>query len=287
MKALFFFLLLVNIVLALYVQVAEHRRPALDIAALQLHPDKMKIVTGTQPDENSAPAPAAQPQAAPPAAATPSQPAAPPEPSTSPEPSAPQKSNPATPPAATPRTAPQTNDGAASRTAAHPLASAARRPTIVCATLSGIAVADASQAEAALARLVAADGHVERRTMDADRYWVYIPPRSGDVNAEVGKLKSRGVTDYFVVQDHTRWRNAISLGLFRTGDAARTFLAALQREGVTDATVAVRHDLGRQAVFAISALPVQLLPRLDALRHDFPDSHLSSGTCPQTAARAD
>jgi hypothetical protein len=261
MKALFFFLLLVNIVLALYVQVAEHRRPALDIAALQLHPDKMKIVTGTQPDENSAPAPAtapaAQPQAAPPVAAT--------------------------PPAAMP---PQTN-GAASRPAAHSLASAARRPTIVCATLSGIAMADASQAEAALARLVAADGHVERRTTDADRYWVYIPPRSDDVNAEVSKLKSRGVTDYFVVQDHTRWRNAISLGLFRTGDAARTFLAALQREGVTDATVAVRHDLGRQAVFAISALPVQLLPRLDALRHDFPDSHLSSGTCPQTAARAD
>lgn len=146
-------------------------------------------------------------------------------------------------------------------------------------------MADASQAEAALARLVATDGHVERRTTDADRYWVYIPPRSDDVNAEVSKLKRRGVTDYFVVQDHTRWRNAISLGLFRTGDAARTFLAALQREGVTGATVTVRHDLGRQAVFAISALPAQRLPRLDALRHDFPDSHLSSGTCPQTAAR--
>ncbi|HEX5464020.1 MAG TPA: hypothetical protein VFW88_04820 [Burkholderiales bacterium] len=283
MKALFFFLLLVNIVLALYVQVAEHRRPALDIAALQLHPDKMKIVTGTQPDENSAPAtaPAAQPQAAPPAVATPSQPAVPPEPSTSREPSAPQKPNPVTPPAA-----PQTNDGAASPTAAHPPASAASRPTIVCATLSGIAVADASQAEAALARLVAADGHVERRTTDADRYWVYIPPRSDDVNAEVSKLKSHGVTDYFVVQDHTRWRNAISLGLFRTGDAARTFLATLQREGVTDATVAVRHDLGRQVVFAISALPARRLPQLDALRHDFPDSHLSSEVCPQTAARA-
>ncbi|HET8610496.1 MAG TPA: hypothetical protein VFM11_12220 [Burkholderiales bacterium] len=286
MKALFFFLLLVNIVLALYVQVAEHRRPALDITALQLHPDKMRIMTGTQPEENSAPAPAAQPQAAPPAAATPSQPAAPPEPSTPPKPPAPQQTEPATPPAATPRTAPQTDGGAASQTTARPLASATSRPTIVCATLSGIAVADASQAEAAIVRVVASDGHVERRTTDADRYWVYVPPQSGDVNAEVSTLKSHGVADYFVVQDHTRWRNAISLGLFRTGDAARSFLASLERKGVTGATVAVRHDLGRQVVFAISALPARLLPQLDALRHDFPDSHLSSGVCPQTAARA-
>ncbi|HET7636015.1 MAG TPA: hypothetical protein VFK51_14945 [Burkholderiales bacterium] len=287
MKALFFFLLLVNIVLALYVQVAAHRRPALDIAALQLHPDKMRIVHGTPPEENSAPAPApaVQPQPAPPATATPPPPAAPPEPSTPSKPPAPQQPEPATPPAAAPRTAPSTNDGAASQTTAHPPASAASRPAMVCATLSGITVADASQAQAALARLVARDGHVERQTADADRYWVYIPPQS-DVDAEVSKLKSHGITDYFVVQDHTRWRNAISLGLFRTDDAARNFLAGLERQGMTGAAVAVRHDLGRQVVFAISALPARLLPQLDALRHDFPNSHLSSGVCPQTAARA-
>jgi hypothetical protein len=287
MKALFFVLLLANVVLALYVQVAEHRRPALDLAAVQLHPEKMRIVTGAPPQESATPAPATtpetQPETTPPVITPPPQTAPAAEPHGQPAAPQPQSS---TPPATTPsasRTVPPADSDPASQVVAHPVASATARPAVVCATLSGIAGADADRVEATLTQL-AAGGHVTRRTAEADRYWVYIPPRSGDVDAAVDKLRADGVTDYFVVQDHTHWRNAISLGLFRTDDAAKAFLADLRRKGVIDATMTVRHDLGRQVVFAIDALPAQLLLKVDALRRNFPDSRLSSGACPPARA---
>ena len=64
-------------------------------------------------------------------------------------------------------------------------------------------------------------------------WWVFIPPQASRP-AAFGKaieLKDLGVEDYFVVQDEGEHRWALSLGIFRTEEAAQARLSALQEKG--------------------------------------------------------
>ena len=67
-------------------------------------------------------------------------------------------------------------------------------------------------------------GKLSQRQVELDRgYWVYFPPLKNKeaVNRKIAELKALGINDYFVVQGPGHWQNAISLGVFKTGDAAQ------------------------------------------------------------------
>lgn len=79
-------------------------------------------------------------------------------------------------------------------------------------------------------------------TTEVGSYMVHIPPHptraAADARAE--ELKNLGVTNYYVIPDNTPMKWAISLGVFKSENAAKTLLAALGKQGVQGARVSGR-----------------------------------------------
>lgn len=139
-----------------------------------------------------------------------------------------------------------------------------------------------TKAEAALAKLELPPTQVERAVTDAGAYWVYMPPlkTKADADRKVGELKALGVTEFFVVQEAGQWRNAISLGIFRTDEAAQAFLAKLKERGVRSAIAEWREDFLKQVAFYVREPSEATVARLTALQQEFPGSEMKAGPCP-------
>ena len=139
-----------------------------------------------------------------------------------------------------------------------------------------------ARAETALASLGLPPGQVGRTVTDAGGYWVYMPPQKTRADAErkVGELRALGVTEFFLVQEPAQWRNAISLGIFRSDDAAQTFLASLKEQGVRSAIAARRENYLKQDAFHVREPSEATVARMTALQQEFPGTEVRAGQCP-------
>jgi len=121
---------------------------------------------------------------------------------------------------------------------------------IACLEWGSFTIADAPRAEKALEPLALGARLAQRRSEETVSWWVFIPPRSSRQAAlkKAAELKSLGIKDYFIVQDDSDHRWAVSLGVFRSAEAAQARLAALRGQGVrVDAPLQARlRDLATQ-----------------------------------------
>jgi hypothetical protein len=143
-----------------------------------------------------------------------------------------------------------------------------------------------AKAEAALAQLELPAAQIERTVTDTSGYWVHMPPQKtkADADRKVRELKTLGVTELVMVLDPGEWRYAISLGIFRTEEAARGFLAELRKQGVRTAVIARRDNFLKQVVFYVREPSPATAARLALTQNDFPGSELKAGPCPKPAA---
>jgi hypothetical protein len=88
-----------------------------------------------------------------------------------------------------------------------------------------------------------------------------------------------------VVQDAGQWRNAISLGIFRTDEAAQAFRAGLRQRGVRSAIVTRRENFLKQVTFYVREPGEGVVARLTALQQEFPGSEMKAGPCPPASAK--
>jgi len=165
-------------------------------------------------------------------------------------------------------------------------ASAAPAACIEWGVFAGPGVA---RAEDALARLELPAGQVERTVTDAGGYWVYMPPlkTKAEIDRKIGELQGFGITEFFVVQDAGKWRNAISLGIFRTEEAAQTFLVKLRDRGVRSAVAARRENFLKQVAFYVREPGEATVARLTLIQQEFPGSEIKAGPCPIAAVAAE
>jgi hypothetical protein len=150
-----------------------------------------------------------------------------------------------------------------------------------CAEWGEFSGSDLGRAQQALAALNLG-GRLTQRGVEQDHgYWVYIPPlkNRAEVEKKIAQLKQRGVDDYFVVQEAGEWQNAISLGVFRTEEAAQKFLATLRTRQVRSARVGERMSKLRFTVFVMKGLDAGTMGRIEALRKRFPDGELKVSAC--------
>jgi hypothetical protein len=112
-------------------------------------------------------------------------------------------------------------------------------------------------------------------------YWVYMPPlkNKAEVDAKIAQLKELGVNDFFVIQDEGRWHNAISLGLFKTREAAQKFLQSVVGKGVKAAKVGARAGKLASTIFVLKDPDAAVTAKMAALQKDFPDSELKAAVC--------
>ena len=166
-----------------------------------------------------------------------------------------------------------------------PLAVASLQSTPkTCAEWGPFAGSEVARADAALTAL-GLPGGAQRRVTEVDGYWVHMPPMKtkGEVDRKVGELKALGVTEFFVVTDAGQWRNAVSLGLFKNEDAAKTELERLRGLGVRSAKITRRERFLKQVVFVVGDPAVATLARLAELQKDFPGAEIKTGSCPVSA----
>jgi hypothetical protein len=68
-------------------------------------------------------------------------------------------------------------------------------------------------------------------------WWVYVPPlkSKAEVDRKIAELSEQGVDEYFAVESGGEMRNAISLGIFKSEEAANKYLETLHDKGVRSA----------------------------------------------------
>jgi hypothetical protein len=192
--------------------------------------------------------------------------------------SAPVPARAATPSPAAPVPAP------ASKTAAvdvPPAPADAEPGKLICLEWGDFSGSDLARAKAALSALQLADKLGQRQIERDIGYWVYMPPlrNKAAVKRKIGELKALGITEYFVVQGSGHWTNAISLGVFKTREAAENFLHALNTQGVRTARVGERASKIITTVFVLNKIDAETEIKLKAMQKDFAGSELNSVPC--------
>ena len=149
-----------------------------------------------------------------------------------------------------------------------------------CIEWGSFALGDAPQAQAALEPLQLGPRLAQRRTEESAGWWVFIPPQGSRPAAQkkAAELKALAVDDYFVVQDEGPYRWALSLGVFRSEEAARARLAALRSQGVRSAQVGPREMPVSKVWLQVKAVDAGLYARLKELARGVEGSELRECT---------
>jgi hypothetical protein len=151
---------------------------------------------------------------------------------------------------------------------------------VKCQEWGGFAPADAPRAEQALRALDLGERVSRRGPEDAPTWWVLIPPQAGSQNVrqaalrKADELKKLGVQDYFVVQEEGAYRWAVSLGVFRSEQAAQARLAAVQSQGVRSARVVPRDAHAAKVWLQVRGVDATLERRLRELASQLDGSEL-------------
>ena len=121
----------------------------------------------------------------------------------------------------------------------------------------------------------------KRQIEQVIRYWVYMPPQKNKAGVErkIAQLKDRGINEYFVIQEEGSWRNAISLGVFKTQEAAENFLKYLRTKDVRTARVGARAGKQKATTFIFNDVSPEVGDSLSSLNAEFSGGELRSVPC--------
>jgi cell division septation protein DedD len=108
-------------------------------------------------------------------------------------------------------------------------------------------------------------------TTEVGSYMVHIPPQAtreaADRKAE--ELKNLGVTNFYVIPDNTPMKWAISLGVFKSENAAKTLLAALNKQGVQGARISARGTQVSRVNYRFRGIDAATREKLDRIAAGF------------------
>ena len=188
------------------------------------------------------------------------------------------------PVAALPAPVPVSAPVPASAPAAASVPVAAKPGTLACLEWGDFSGADLARASSALSAMQLGDRLSQHQIEYSTGYWVYIPPLKdrAAINRKINELKARGIREYFVVQNESEWRNAISLGVFKTQEAAQHFLDELRNKAVRSAQVGQRASKFRVTRFSLNGVGVLIEAKMTAMQKEFPGSELKHVPCTLT-----
>jgi hypothetical protein len=149
-------------------------------------------------------------------------------------------------------------------------------PSTACMEWGSFTVADAPRAEQALEPLALGARLAQRRTEEVASWWVFIPPQGNRQGAlrKASELKDLGIDEYFIVQDDAEHRWALSLGVFRSEEAAQARLAALRTQGVRTARVGARETVVPKIWLQVKSVDAPLQARLKDIARQVEGSEL-------------
>ena len=161
-----------------------------------------------------------------------------------------------------------------------PQAQAAPPAASKCIEWGSFTLTDVESAEKALEPLALGTRLARRRTEELASWWVFIPSQKNRPGAakKAAELKALGVDDYFIVQEEGPQRWALSLGLFKSEEAAQAHLASLRTRGVRSAIVGERETMVPKVWLQVSGADAALERQLADIALQMEGSELRS--CP-------
>jgi hypothetical protein len=149
-----------------------------------------------------------------------------------------------------------------------------------CVEWGSFAATQVARIESLLDPLVPAARRTERRSEETAHWWVFLPPQGNRQAAlhKVEELKALGVEEFFVMQEEGRWRWSISLGVFRSEDAAKARVAELHAKKVRSMRIGERETQVARVSLQVRDADADLRAKLDALAQEFPGTDVHD--CP-------
>jgi hypothetical protein len=145
-------------------------------------------------------------------------------------------------------------------------------PTVAlkCLEWGSFTLTDAPRAEKTLEPLALGPRLAQRRTEETAGWWVFIPPQKAPNQRQAAlrkaaELRGLGIEDYFIVQEEGQHRWALSLGVFRTEEAARARLEVLRNQGVRTATIGARETVVPKVWLQVKGVDASLEAKLKEL----------------------
>jgi hypothetical protein len=145
--------------------------------------------------------------------------------------------------------------------------------TIACLEVGSFASAEARRFETRLAslQLGARMARMNIAGVEPTSWIVYIPPQGSKEAADkkAGELKGLGVSDFFIMNDTSPMKYAISLGVFKSETLGQALLATLQKQGVHSARIAPRGGTPARLVFQFRGIDAPQRSRIDDVAGSF------------------
>ena len=160
-----------------------------------------------------------------------------------------------------------------------PLAAAAASVTPSCTEVGSFSAADAQRFSRQLAGLNLGDKVAQKLSQDVTSHMVYIPPQDGREGAErrTAELRRLGVGDFYVIPEsfpNPALRSGVSLGIFRTEEAAKAYIGQLIAKGVRSARIIARRSGAGKQVFQLRDLSPDARSALNRIKADFPEQEI-------------
>lgn len=150
----------------------------------------------------------------------------------------------------------------------------------VCLEFGPLTEADRTRALADLDPLALGKLLTQKRIETTTSFWVYLPPAPSKAEADrrAADVRARGLNDVAVI-DAGSQRNAVSLGLFQTEEAANNRLSEVQRFGVASARVGPRQQVIASTVLVIRDPQAQTVAKVRDLMSSYPGTEAKVGNC--------
>ena len=151
-----------------------------------------------------------------------------------------------------------------------------------CVQWGNFGAADLPKAQDALDSLMLADRARKTDVPVLTSYWVFIGPLSSrsELEKRTAELNKLGISEYLPIIETGRWRFSASLGVFRTEEAAKNYVAALRAKGVQSAQWGEREQRITQTAFLFRDLTESQTSQLSGLKGTYPGSDIRTVDCP-------
>ena len=148
-----------------------------------------------------------------------------------------------------------------------------------CTEVGNFTAADARRFSDQLASLKLGDKVVQKLTQDVTSHMVYIPPQDGREGADrrIAELRRLGIGDFYVIPDsfpNPALRSGVSLGIFRTEEAAKAYVGQLISRGVRSARIIARRSGAGKQVFQLRDLSPEARTALENIKSAFPGEEI-------------
>ncbi len=150
----------------------------------------------------------------------------------------------------------------------------------VCLEWGPFSDSDRARAQADVESLALGKLLTQRRIETNAAYWVFVPPLASKAAADkrAAELRAAGLKDVFVL-DGGAQRFAISLGAFRTEDAANAYLAELAKQAIAGVRAGPRPQAIAQTLLVIRDPQQPVVTRLRELAPSYPGAEVKIGAC--------